>query len=155
MKKQRTTSVDCKKHCLTSGDTRWNPVGRCTRKPGRMINMPEEIIVAIVYIISFWQCGDNLEPMVICSTMRANRRSVAPVEIMKHVEKYGNKAWWNIAVDHWGGEKLPSSSKYCCDKLLSPKYLLEKTSQRKNEGWRPRLDKTDFFGDPENGVTLK
>ena len=65
---------------------------KSTRKPGRMINMPEEIVVAIVYIISFWQCGDNLQPMVICSTMRANRRSVAPVEIMKHVEKYGNKA---------------------------------------------------------------
>ena len=54
--------------------------------------MPEEIIVAIVYIISFWQCGDNLQLMVICSTMRANRRSVAPLEIMIHVEKYGNKA---------------------------------------------------------------
>ena len=57
-----------------------------------MINMPEGIFVVIVSIISSWQCGNNLEPMVICSTMRANRRSVAPVEIMKHVEKYGNKA---------------------------------------------------------------
>ena len=48
-------------------------------------------------------------------------------------------------------QKLASSSKYYCDKLLSPKSLLKKPEE---EG-RPRRDKTNFFWDPENGVTLK
>ena len=48
-------------------------------------------------------------------------------------------------------QKLASSSKYYCNKLLSPKPLLKKPEE---EG-RPRRDKTDFFGDPEDGVTLK
>ena len=46
--------------------------------------MPEYIykkmIFAIIQITSSWKCGDNLEPRVVCSTMKATRSSMAPVE---------------------------------------------------------------------------
>ena len=34
-------------------------------------------------ITSSWKRGNNLEPRVICSTMKATRRSVAPAETMR------------------------------------------------------------------------
>ena len=41
------------------------------------------MIFAIIQITSSWKCGDNLEPRVICSTMKATRSSMAPVETMR------------------------------------------------------------------------
>ena len=38
------------------------------------------MIFAIIQITSSWKCGDNLEPRVICSAMKAARRSMAPAE---------------------------------------------------------------------------
>ena len=45
--------------------------------------MPE-YIYTIVQIISSWKSGNNLEPRVICSTMKATRRSMMNIE--KEVE---------------------------------------------------------------------
>ena len=112
-----------------------------------MINMPEEIIVAIVYIISFWQRGNNPnEPMVICSTMRANKRSTAPVETMRD-----ETSMLIIAEKEKSWPHRPSIIATSCYHL-SPSW--RRPSQQEEEG-RPRRDKTDLFGDPENGVTLK
>ena len=141
-----TTHKVWRQYRLTGGDKSWKAVGRCTRKPGRMINMPEEIIVAIVYIISFWQRGNNLEPMVICSTMRANKRSTAPVETMRD-----ETSMLIIAEKEKSWPHRPSIIATSCYHL-NPSWRWP--SQPKEEG-RPRRDKTDLFGDPENGVTLK
>ena len=43
----------------------------------------KQTIVTIVQITSSWKRGNNLEPRVICSTMKATRRSVAPAETMR------------------------------------------------------------------------
>ena len=84
--------------------------------------------------------------MVICSTMRAKKRSTAPVETMRD-----ETSILIIAEKEKSWPHRPSIIATSCYHLY-PSW--SRPSQPEEEG-RPRRDKTDFFGDPENGVTLK
>ena len=83
---------------------------------------------------------------MICGTMRANKRSTAPVETMRD-----ETSMLIIAEKEKSWPHRPSIIATSCYHL-NPSW--RRPSQPKEEG-RPRRDKTDFFGDPENGVTLK
>ena len=77
--------------------------------------------------------------------MRANRRSMAPAETMRD-------ATWLLIIEK--EKSWPHCPSIIATNFYHLKPSWRRPSQPEEEG-RPRRDRTDFFRDPENGVTLK